>query len=74
MIDRLLKVQPTMSLSVAPLYWPCTQNTGIAIQRVQELFEGYLKEEESYIAVETTFFAGGFEISSPVSKLRIIKN
>ncbi|MCL1950605.1 MAG: MerR family DNA-binding transcriptional regulator [Turicibacter sp.] len=54
--------------------WHCRQNTDIAIEHTQELFAGYLKEGKSYIAVETAFFAGGFEIGHPVSELRVIKN
>ena len=50
----------------------CIQNSEIAIENTEQLFADYLKDTNSYLAIETAFFAGIYEIDKPISELRII--
>ena len=50
----------------------CIQNQKIAIENTEQLFADHLKDTNSYLAIETAFFAGTYDIDKPISELRII--
>jgi len=63
--DENVKVIPSGS-------YYCVQNRKIAIEDAKQIFSDYLIDTNSYLAIETAFFAGAYNIDKPVSELRII--
>lgn len=50
----------------------CTRNEESQLEQAPQIFNDYLKNNESFLAVETDIFTSQYKINNPTSELRII--
>ena len=50
----------------------CTQNKDSQIEQANFIFYEYLKDEDSFLAIETDIFTSQYKINRPVNELRVI--
>jgi len=79
MLDQLIiyieLAKPTTAENVKAIpsgTYFCVHNQEIAIEKTTQIFGDYLKGVDSYLAIETAFFAGKYDINKPISELKAI--
>jgi len=50
----------------------CMQNHEITIESTAQIFNDFLKDSDSFLAIETVFFSKNYDFDNPISELRVI--
>ena len=70
---ELAKRKKAANVKIVPAgTYQCLQSGQIEIEKTAQNFSDYLKRADSYIAIETAFFDGIYEINKPVTELRVL--